>query len=417
MYLRTKLRILDFFDFGFEYDLEDGIEAMGYREPTPVQKETIPIILDNEDIIACAQTGTGKTAAFVLPLINKVLRSGKTHCVQGLVVVPTRELAMQISQQVEGMAYYADVSVMPIYGGNGGIAFAKEKIALENGVDIVVGTPGRLISHLQMDYVDTSSIETFVLDEADRMLDMGFLPDIKQIVNFLPEKRQTLLFTATMPAPIKTLAKGLLTNPKEVMLAVSTPVEKIKQRVYIVHQEQKIPIIADLIVKSEIKRGLIFCATKRDVKELFLALKRKKLVVGEMHADLLQENREMIMERFKNADIKVLVATDIVSRGIDIANIDVIINFNVPDFESYVHRIGRTARAEREGAAYTFVVPREAHALFAIERSLGKKIERAVIEEEYGEAPQIGNKKANNNRRTPNQSSDKRRFKSKKPRE
>ena len=379
---------MDFYSFGFDPQLEDGIEAMGYDSATPIQEKAIPVILDGKDLIASAQTGTGKTAAFVLPLINNIISAPQSNKVKALMIVPTRELAVQITQQVDGMAYFTPVGSIAVYGGNDGLAFSREKIAMQNGVEIIVGTPGRLLSHLNMKYIDFSELEYFVLDEADRMLDMGFFDDIMRILNFLPKSRQNLLFSATMPQRIRELARKILNNPVEINIALSKPVEKVEQLAYVVYNRQKIAIITDILKSKKLTSIIVFCSTKINVKELTKTLRKSKFSVDEIHSDLEQKEREAVMVRFKGRSLNILVATDILARGIDVEDIDLVINYDVPnDGESYIHRIGRTARAASNGAAYTFIGETEQEKFLEIENLLGKPVPKAQIEERFGKTP------------------------------
>ena len=362
---------------------------MNFRECTPVQEHTIPVILEGKDLIGVAQTGTGKTAAYLLPVLNQLSKGNYPEdAINCIIMAPTRELAMQIDQQMEGFSYFMPASSVAVYGGNDGIRFEQEKKGLTLGADVVIATPGRLISHLSLGYVDLSKVSFFILDEADRMLDMGFAEDIMQIVKYLPKERQTIMFSATMPTKIQQLAKTILTNPVEVKLAVSKPAEKIIQAAYICYEAQKLGIIESLFKEQQPERVIIFASSKIKVKEVTKALKRLKLNVGEMHSDLDQSQREAIMHEFRNGRINMLVATDIVARGIDIDDIRLVINYDVPhDSEDYVHRIGRTARANNDGCAITFVSETEQNKFKQIENFLEKEIYKIPVPEELGEAP------------------------------
>ncbi|MCF0160803.1 MAG: DEAD/DEAH box helicase, partial [Bacteroidaceae bacterium] len=337
---------MDFYDLDLEDCVLDALDAMNFRECTPVQEHTIPVIMDGRDLIGVAQTGTGKTAAYLLPIINMLCRGGYPEdAINCLVMVPTRELAQQIDQAMEGFSYYMSISSVAVYGGNDGIRYAQELRSMEKGADIVIATPGRLISHLSLGNVDLSKVSFFILDEADRMLDMGFYEDIMQITKFLPKDRQTIMFSATMPQEIQKLAKTILNNPVEVKLAVSKPAEKIKQSAFVCFEVQKLKIIQHLFKDTKPERVIIFAGSKMKVKEVAKALHRLKLDVAEMHSDLTQAERDDVMYRFKSNNVAIMVATDIVARGIDIDDITMVINFDVPhDAEDYVHRIGRTAR-------------------------------------------------------------------------
>lgn len=379
----------------------DALDAMRFDECTPIQGESIPIILEGRDLIAVAQTGTGKTAAYLLPVLNE-LSEGKhpQDAINCIVMAPTRELAQQIDQQMEGFSYFMPVSSVAVYGGNDGILFEQQKKGLTLGADVVIATPGRLIAHLSLGYVDLSRVSYFILDEADRMLDMGFYDDIMQIVKYLPKERQTIMFSATMPAKIQQLAKNILNNPAEVKLAVSKPAEKIIQAAYICYENQKLGIIRNLFTEQQPERVIVFASSKLKVKEVAKALKQMKLNVGEMHSDLEQAQREAVMYEFKAGRINILVATDIVARGIDIDDIRLVINYDVPhDSEDYVHRIGRTARANNDGVALTFVSEKEQTNFKNIENFLEKDIYKIPVPEELGEAPEYTPRSFNNQKR------------------
>ena len=368
----------------------EALDAMRFDECTPIQEQAIPIILEGKDLIAVAQTGTGKTAAFLLPVLNK-LSEGKhpEDAINCVIMSPTRELAQQIDQQMEGFSYFMPVSSVAVYGGNDGILFEQQKKGLTLGADVVIATPGRLIAHLSLGYVDLSKVSYFILGEADRMLDMGFYEDIMQIAKYLPKERQTIMFSATMPAKIQQLANTILNNPSEIKLAVSKPAEKIIQAAYVCYENQKLGIIRSLFMDEVPERVIVFASSKIKVKEVAKALKSMKLNVGEMHSDLEQAQRETVMHEFKAGRINILVATDIVARGIDIDDIRLVINFDVPhDSEDYVHRIGRTARANNDGVALTFISEKEQSNFKSIENFLEKEIYKIPIPEELGEAPE-----------------------------
>ena len=379
-----------FDEFDFQPALLDAIDAMNFQECTPIQEKAIPILLQGHDLIGIAQTGTGKTAAYLLPVLDK-LSSGNypENAVNCLIMVPTRELAQQIDQQVEGFSYFTNVSSTAVYGGNDGIRFEQEKRGFAMGADIVVATPGRLISHISLGNIDLSKVSFFILDEADRMLDMGFYDDIMQIVKQLPQKRQNMLFSATMPDEIQRMARTILYKPIEVKLAVSKPADKILQAAYVCYEAQKLPIIQSLFSNNAPKRVIAFASSKLKVKEITKSLRHLGLNVGEMHSDLTQAERDDIMHKFRNGHINILVATDIVSRGIDIDDIDLVLNYDVPqDPEDYVHRIGRTARAGAEGCAITFVSLDDQSRFHHIEKFLGKDVYKVPIPDELGEAPE-----------------------------
>lgn len=368
----------------------EGIEASNYENATPVQEQVIPLILQGKDIIASAQTGTGKTAAFLLPLINKIITDPQqNHSNTALVIVPTRELAIQIAQHMEGLSYFTSVSSIAVYGGGDGGAFVQEKKALSQGADVVICTPGKMMAHIKMGYVKMDGLKYLVLDEADRMLDMGFYDDIMFIIKHLPAKRQNLLFSATMPPKIREMARQILHEPSEINISISKPNEKIVQEAFVVFEQQKIPLIRHVLQQKEFTSVLIFCSSKQSVKQLTRELKRNRVKADEIHSDLEQEQREDVLMKFKSRSLPVLVATDILSRGIDIDNIDLVINYDVPhDGEDYVHRIGRTARAAAEGTAYTFISPKEQRKFLSIERLLGKPVTKATVPPEFGEVPE-----------------------------
>ena len=380
---------MKFSELNLEESVLQALEAMRFEECTPVQEHTIPIILEGKDLIGVAQTGTGKTAAYLLPILNQLSKGGYPEdAINCIIMAPTRELAQQIDQQMEGFSYFMPASSVAVYGGNDGIRFEQEKKGLTLGAEVVIATPGRLISHLSLGYVDLSKVSFFILDEADRMLDMGFADDIMQIVKYLPKERQTIMFSATMPVKIQQLAKTILRNPEEIKLAVSKPAEKIIQTAYICYENQKLGIIQSLFQDQTPERVIIFASSKMKVKEVTQAFRRMKLNVGEMHSDLEQAQRDQIMHDFKSGKINILIATDIVSRGIDIDDIRLVINYDVPhDPEDYIHRIGRTARANADGTAITFVSEKEQGKFHRIELFLGYDIPKRELPEGLGDAP------------------------------
>lgn len=392
---------LRFTEFNFHPALLEGIEASNYEFATPVQQQVIPPILGGKDIIASAQTGTGKTAAFLLPIIHRLLSTEGTGNIRALVIVPTRELAVQIAQHLEGLSYFTNLSSLAVYGGSDAQNFVGEKKALQMGADIIVCTPGRFIAHLNMGYVAVKGLEFLVLDEADRMLDMGFQDDINRIITALPAHRQTLLFSATMPPKIRNLAKSILKNPDEINIAISRPPEKIVQKAYVIYEEQKLPLVKYLLSKTPYKSALIFCSRKQNVKTLTRVLRQDGFAVEEMHSDLLQSQRENVINGFTSGRIPIMVATDILSRGIDIDTIDLVINYDVPrDGEDYVHRIGRTARAEADGMAFTLVGEKEQNSFATIEHLIDKEVEKATIPQSLGPVPLYSpRKKSGNNRK------------------
>ena len=380
---------MTFKEFGLDESLLEGVDASGYENATPVQEQVIPIILSGRDIIASAQTGTGKTAAFLLPIIHKLIAHREEDQVNALVIVPTRELAIQIAQNLEALSYFTSISSIAVYGGGDGSNFTNEKQALSRGADIVICTPGRMIAHLNMGYVKLAGLQYLVLDEADRMLDMGFFDDIMKIISFCPLKRQNLLFSATMPVKIRDLAKKILHDPAEINIAISKPPAKIVQQAFVVYEGQKIPLVKWLLKSSNLKSTLIFCSKKHNVKQLTMELKRSKFNVKEIHSDLDQSGREEVLLEFRSRRLPILVATDILSRGIDIDNIEMVINYDVPnDGEDYVHRIGRTARAETDGQAFTFISEKEQNKFRVIEDLLGSPVPKAAVPEQFGPAPE-----------------------------
>lgn len=378
-----------------ELDLNDNVldalYDMRFDSCTPVQEKCIPEILKGNDVLGVAQTGTGKTAAYLLPILSKLDDSGyPKDAINCVIMSPTRELAQQIDQAMQGFGYYLNgVSSVAVYGGNDGNRYDQELKSLRLGADVVIATPGRLISHISLGNVDMSKVSYFVLDEADRMLDMGFSEDILQIAKLLPDTCQTIMFSATMPAKIEELAKTLLKNPVEIKLAVSKPAEKIKQEAYVCYETQKLGIIKDIFKAGDLKRVIIFCGSKMKVKQVNAALQRKHINCGEMHSDLEQAERDDIMFKFKSGQLDVLVATDIVARGIDIDDIAMVINYDVPhDAEDYVHRIGRTARADRDGRAITLVSEDDIYHFQQIEKFLEKEVEKIPLPADLGEAPE-----------------------------
>ena len=378
---------LTFSDFNFDARLNDGLASMGYNTPTPIQQQAIPAILQKRDLIACAQTGTGKTAAYLLPILNNIIHAEKRH-LNTLVIAPTRELAQQIDQQIEGFGYFLGVSSIPVYGGGDGAVWDQQKRALEAGVDIIIATPGRLIAQLASGVIKLDHVEHLVLDEADRMLDMGFYEDIIRIIKYLPEKRQTLLFSATMPPKIRALANRILINPAEINIAISKPAEGILQQAYLVYDEQKEKLIQTILKDDKYPSAIIFASTKENVKKLDRTLRKMGLEIKAIHSDLEQVERESILREFKNKQLSILIGTDVLSRGIDVEGISLVINFDVPpDPEDYIHRIGRTARAATTGTAITFINPLDQRKFQRIEQLIGREVEKVALPEGFGEAP------------------------------
>jgi len=364
---------LDFITFNFEPSLQEGLDAMGFDQPTPIQEKAIPVIMEGKDLIACAQTGTGKTAAFVLPILNRISKSGSGK-LNTLILAPTRELAIQIDQQIQGFSYFLGISSVPIYGGGDGIVWEQQKKALETGAEIVVATPGRLIALLAGGKMDLSTLEHLILDEADRMMDMGFSDDILKIVNYLPQNRQTILFSATMPPKIRQFSMKILNKPEEISIAIGKTAEGVTQAMYSVYDTQKEDLVRHILSQKAYEAVIIFCSTKDKVKALYKVLK-KGFDVEAFHSDLEQVERENIMSAFKNKAVKILIGTDIISRGIDVVGIELVINYDTPsDPEDYVHRVGRTARADKEGEAITFVNPKDQHKFVRIEKLIGMAV-------------------------------------------
>jgi superfamily II DNA/RNA helicase len=418
---------MKFNEFGLCDEILEAISYMGFEEATPVQEKTIPEIIRGRDVMACAQTGTGKTAAFILPILHK-LSHVPTHTINTLIVVPTRELAIQIEREIQGFSYFIDVGSAAIYGGGDGKGFVDQKKALTGNTDIIVATPGKLISHLNMGYVKFDQIEHLILDEADRMLDMGFFEDIQKIITYLPEKRQNLMFSATMPPMIRQLAQTILSDPFEVSIAISKPAEGIIQGAYCVYENQKAPLITRIIAdKPDYKSILVFTSTKKKVFDIVRALKGHGYGVTGISSDLEQSQREEVLSQFRSRKIRILVATDVISRGIDIKDINMVINFDVPgDAEDYVHRIGRTARADTTGVGITLITPDEMYKFVRIERLIEREIEKFPLPGEIGKGPewnprpgQSGGKGRGGNRRSDRKGGnrkgrDKRRFSDKK---
>ena len=393
---------MEFSQLQLEDALLDGLQAMNFRETTPVQEQTIPIILQKKDLIACAQTGTGKTAAYLLPILNVLCQNKhREDKINALIMVPTRELALQIDQQLDAFAYFLPVTSVAVYGGGDGAIFSQQEKALRSGVDVVIATPGRLIAMLNMGKIDMSFVQFFVLDEADRMLEMGFVDDIMRIASYLPQQKQTLLLSATMAPKIRELARKTLVNPVEVQLATSKPADKIDQSAYVCYETQKLALIQDIFASQSLTRVIVFSSSKQKVKEIYHTFKRMKLKVAAMHSDLEQAQREEVMRNFKNGHIHVLVATDIVARGIDIEDIQMVINYDVPhDAEDYVHRIGRTARAGGEGIAITFIAEKEQGKFGRIEKLIQNEVKKVPLPEALGESPVYNPQQRNRNNRS-----------------
>jgi len=382
---------MNFTTFKFGNELQEGLDMMGFEKATPIQEQAIPIIQAGKDLIACAQTGTGKTAAFVLPILDKLTKTHQSNKVNTIIIAPTRELAKQIDMQIEGFSYFTNSSSYPIYGGGTGVEFDNQKQALKKGADIIICTPGRLLAHLDFNYFDTSGVEHFILDEADRMLDMGFYDDIMKIAKSLPEKRQNLLFSATMPPKIRTLATKLLDNPESISLAISKPAEGITQSAYMCNDNQKVSLVREILRAKgkDLSHVLIFASSIKSVREIKRTLNRAGMKASEMHSGLDQNEREETIRDFKSKKIRILVATDILSRGIDIQEIELVINYEVPhDAEDYVHRIGRTARAERTGEAITFINLKQVHNFMDIEKLIEKEVPKLDLPKGFERGPE-----------------------------
>lgn len=380
---------MKFSELGLDEQILEAISYMGFDSATPVQEKAIPAILANKDLIACAQTGTGKTGAFVLPILHKLMGKSNTK-IDTLVIVPTRELAIQIDQQIQGFSYFVSAGSTAIYGGGDGKEWEIQKTALINGTDIIVATPGKLISHLQMGYVDFSQVKHLVLDEADRMLDMGFSDDLNKIISFLPKQRQTLLFSATMSNGIRALAKNILRNPEEITLSISKPAEGVTQSVFICFENQKDALVKKILEeRKDFDSIIIFTSAKIKVSAIVRVLRKNNFDAQGISSDLDQEQRESVLIAFRSRRLRILVATDVMSRGIDIKEINMVINYDVPhDAEDYVHRVGRTARANTKGEAITLVNEQDMYKLSKIERLIGYEIPRSILPEELGPAPE-----------------------------
>ncbi len=379
---------MKFIELELDDTLLEGLSYMGFSETTPIQSEAIPAILKGQDLIACAQTGTGKTAAFVLPILNHIAKhqSGKTSA---LIIAPTRELALQIEQQIQALAYFVNASSIAVYGGGDSADYVTQQRAFESGVDIIVATPGKLLSHLNMGYLDCSGIKFLVLDEADRMLDMGFYDDIMKIISFMPAHRQNLFFSATMPQDMRKLAKTVLIEPYEISIAISKPAEGVLQAAYMINEYQKIELIKLLISeKPSYNSIIIFCSTKRKVLDLVRALSKESYTIEAISSDLEQRDRELALQRFKARQTRVLVGTDVISRGIDVKEIQLVINYDVPhDAEDYVHRVGRTARADTSGVAITLINAEESYKFRKIESLIGMEIMKLSPPPNFGSQP------------------------------
>lgn len=380
---------MKFTELGLNETLLEAISFMNFEEATEIQEKAIPKILEGNDLIGCAQTGTGKTAAFILPTLHQVIKN-KTKGTSVLVLVPTRELAIQIDQQIQGLAYFTETSSMAIFGGADGISWEQERRALSEGSDVIIATPGRLIGHLNNGYVKFDKVAHLILDEADRMLDIGFHDDLVKIISYLPKKRQSLLFSATMAPKIRTLAKEILNNPFEINISVSKPAEGVTQQVFLAHEEQKSGITKGILKDKDTYQSIIiFCATRRKVEQLSRKLKQWNFNCRGISSDYGQEERTQTLLDFKSRKLRILVATDVMSRGIDIKDINLVINYDVPgDAEDYVHRIGRTARASTKGMAITLVNEEEMYKFDKIEKLIERVLEKNQPPEHLGPGPE-----------------------------
>ncbi|MBX2842725.1 MAG: DEAD/DEAH box helicase [Flammeovirgaceae bacterium] len=379
---------MKFDDLNLEEDLQEGINAIGFSDATPIQELAIPIILENKDLIACAQTGTGKTAAYLLPILNKLVTEQGDY-INTVIIAPTRELAKQVDQQLEGLAYFTHTSSIAIYGGGDGASWSREKKALDEGADVIIATPGKLISHLRQGFGDFTKLKHLILDEADRMLEMGFYEDIMEIISYFPKERQTLLFSATMPERIRKLANNILKEPEQVNIAISKPAEGVVQAAFLTFDDQKIELIKWLLQDDDVPSAVIFSSTKSNVKKICSTLKKIGLKAEEIHSDLEQSEREEVLRGFKNQTYSILVATDIISRGIDIDSISLVINYDVPqEAEDYIHRIGRTARAESTGEGITFINQKDQFNFKKIEELIGLEVRKVPLPKHLGEGPE-----------------------------
>ena len=378
-----------FTDFGLNETLLDALSYMNFEEATEIQEKAIPTILEGKDLIGCAQTGTGKTAAFVLPTLNQVAEE-QSDGVQVLILCPTRELAVQIEQQIQGIAYFTNASCYAVYGGGDGVSWEGEADALKGGADIIVATPGRLLAHIARGYVKFDTVKHLILDEADRMLDIGFYDDIIKIIKTLPDERQSLMFSATMATKIRQLAKQILKNPEEISVAISKPAEGVTQKVIMAHEEQKVAVVQHVLGdKDDFNSIIIFCSTKKKVERLARKLKQKGYSCQGISSDYEQEAREEALRDFRSGKTRIMVATDVMSRGIDIKGIDLVMNYDVPgDAEDYVHRIGRTARAKTEGMAVTLISQEDMFKFSKIERLIDRELDKDQPPNSIGVGPQ-----------------------------
>lgn len=400
---------MKFTELGLEEQLLEAISYMGFETATPIQEKVIPLILDNRDLIACAQTGTGKTGAFVLPVLNKLIGKSDSS-IDTLIIVPTRELAIQIEQQIEGFSYFVHAGAIAVYGGGNGADYEMEKDALKKGTDIIIATPGRLLTHLKMGNINFKNIKHLILDEADRMLDMGFIDDIQTIISHLSKRHQTLMFSATMPPSIRQLAQKILHNPSEISLSMSKPAEGVDQKAYLIHEDQKTELLKHILSeRRQYESIIIFTSTKSKITDIVRSLKRNGFLSTGISSNLEQDKREEVLRDFRSKSIRILVATDVMSRGIDVKEINMVINYDVPhDAEDYVHRVGRTARVNATGEAITLVTQQEIYKIKRIEKLIKSTIPKIQAPSIIGNAPgwedpvpkSASNRKGFNNKRT-----------------
>lgn len=394
---------MKFTELGLDDQILEAIGYMGFEEATPIQEKAIPVIIEGRDLIACAQTGTGKTAAFILPTLHRIFRSDDGPGTKALIVCPTRELALQIEKQIQGFAYFLGIHSIAIYGGGSGSDFEQQKKALKSGADIIVATPGKLLSHLNLGYVKFNTVKHFILDESDRMMDMGFREDIDKIASFLPKEKQTLMFSATMPTKIREMSKQLLNDPEQISFAISKPAEGVLQAVYLAHDEQKISLLSKLIAdKPNYESIIIFTSTKKNVSNIVMGLRKNNFAAKGISSDYDQSQREAVLASFKQKKTRIIVATDVLSRGIDIKDINLVINFDVPkNAEDYVHRVGRTARAKTTGVAITLINEKDMYNFHQIEQLIEREIMKLPPPSELGPGPtwRVGRKKKGGPRR------------------
>jgi len=380
---------MKFTELGLNDQILEAIGYMGFEDATPIQEKAIPIIIEGKDLIACAQTGTGKTAAFILPTLHRIYNEGGAPGTKALVVCPTRELALQIEKQIQGFSYFLGINSIAVYGGGGGKDFEQQKKALSGGADIIVATPGKLLSHLNLGYVKFNTVKHFILDESDRMMDMGFRDDIEKIASFLPQNRQTLMFSATMPSKIREMSQKLLKNPEQISFAISKPAAGVLQAVYLAHDAQKIKLLAKLIAdKPSYESIIIFTSTKKNVSAIVAGLRRNRFPAEGISSDYDQSQREAVLSNFTHKKTRIIVATDVLSRGIDIKDINLVINYDVPkNAEDYVHRVGRTARAKTTGVAITLINEKDMYNFHQIEQLIEMDIMKLPPPPELGEGP------------------------------